>query len=168
MQELIVSSKRLGDKIVQIDDGDFELVSKYKWYISNSKAQPDKLYIYPTTGRPPLAMHRLIMGVTDTMLYVDHIDRNTLNNQRSNLRICSPSENQFNQGPHKRNTTGFKGVCFNSRTQKYIAQIAYKKKDIYGGLFDTPEQAALKYNELAKLYHGEFAFQNVVRQEHNG
>ena len=74
--------------------------------------------------------------------YIDHIDGNPLNNQIENLRLATNKQNQENQKQSVRNTTGFRGVTFNKRSNKYQAQVCHNGKLIYCGLFETAEQAA--------------------------
>ena len=88
-------------------------------------------------------------------MHVDHIDRNGLNNQRSNLRICTNEENRMNHKKYKNNKTGFNGVVIDKKS--FVAQIFVKGKRIYIGCFPTPEDAALAYEQEAINYFGEFA-----------
>jgi hypothetical protein len=87
--------------------------------------------------------------------YVDHIDGNTLNNQRSNLRIVNRFQNGMNQGKHKNNTSGYKGV--NSNGFNYMARIRVNGERIYIGTYSTVEEAGRAYDNKAKELHGEFA-----------
>lgn len=94
---------------------------------------------------------------------VDHINGNRLDNRLENLRGCSNEENNRNKGPNKKNSSGYKGVYLDKKYNNWRAQITvnYKCKDLGG--YDTPEEAALVYNEAALKYHGEFAYQNEVQ-----
>lgn len=87
---------------------------------------------------------------------IDHIDGNPLNNRIQNLRVCTSKENQKNQGIPKHNTSGFKGVSKFRRDNKWQAQARLEGKDVYLGLFNTPEEASEAYNTFAKQHHGEF------------
>lgn len=106
-----------------------------------------------------IRMHQLIIDGKP----IDHKDGNGLNNQKSNLRKSTCQQNNFNVGLTSRNKTGYKGVYKATRYQGYIATIRFSGKLIHGGSFKTAEEAALKYNELAKIYHGEFAWLNTIK-----
>jgi hypothetical protein len=80
------------------------------------------------------------------------------------LRIATGAENQRNRGKQKNNTSGYKGVHWNKSHGQYHARTIHNGKEISGGYFDSPREAAAKYNELAKIYHGEFAFLNNLKE----
>lgn len=85
--------------------------------------------------------------------FIDHIDRNKMNNRIENLRAVTPSENSHNLGMHHDNTSGYPGVSFHRRCKKYQAQTAVNGKNIYLGLYATAEEAHVAYM-LAKIkYH---------------
>lgn len=89
---------------------------------------------------------------------VDHIDGNGLNNQKANLRVCEPNQNQYNRLLQKNNTSGFKGVSFFPETGQWRARIGIGgKRRISLGLFPTKEEAYAAYCEAAKIHHREFA-----------
>ena len=101
------------NQVALIDDEDFELVSQYTWYAgwdSHTKSYYACTKIKKETGgHTLLQMHRLIMNAQKGE-QVDHINHNTLDNRKSELRICNASENQHNQGKYSNNTSGYKGV----------------------------------------------------------
>lgn len=139
-----------------VDDEDYERVSKYKWYISNGYAQNS------TVGR----MYRFIMGVDDPNLVIDHINHDTLDNRKKNLRACTQRQNSFNQKPY--NETGYKGVRIKKGLKKsYQAQIWKNGIHYYLGYYLTPEQAAAAYNGAARILFGEFAYLNPL-PDHEG
>jgi hypothetical protein len=88
---------------------------------------------------------------------IDHINGNKGDNSIKNLRGSTNSENMSNMGRTKKNSTGFKGVTFNKKLNKYMASIGHNMKSIYLGLHDTPEKAHEAYCEAAKKLHGQFA-----------
>jgi hypothetical protein len=95
------------------------------------------------------------LGVTDSTILVDHKDNNGLNNQKYNLRVCTQWQNLRNSTRRSNNTSGFKGV---SRFRnKWISRIRTDEGRICLGTFNTPEEAAIAYDEAALKYHGEFA-----------
>lgn len=138
-----------------VDDSDYEAVNKQKWYASKGN------YTYYAQARPkkygPLIhMHRVIMGLADKLLFIDHIDGNGLNNQRSNLRIATRSDNNS----HKTSVgvSGFMGVFRTSAiNESYFSRIIKHGKRYYLGSFHTKEEAAMAYDKKAIELHGEFA-----------
>lgn len=92
--------------------------------------------------------------------FVDHIDRNTTNNNVSNLRYATNTKNGQNQDKHKNNTSGYKGVSFNKPRNKYKAEIRIDGKNKHLGLFKTALEASLVYEEKAIELHGEFYYKN--------
>src|SRR5882724_7878623 len=98
-------------KIALVDDEDFERVNQFKWFLLTSNLH-DKLYAY---SRVPGLMHRFIMSAP-TGFDVDHIDNDGLNDQKSNLRICTRSQNMMGiekiQRVGNRGKSKFKGVDF--------------------------------------------------------
>lgn len=166
------SSKKFGHLEILVDDEDYERVKIYPWGVLKCKTS-DTLYVKSRNvdincPRKYYSLHRFILGVDDSKVFVDHIDGNGLNCQKSNLRIATNRQNCRNRGKQKNNTTGFKGVSvrYYSKRPRYLALLSIRNGDtrttIRGGSFDTAIEAAKSYNELAIKYHGEFAYQNPV------
>lgn len=89
--------------------------------------------------------------------FVDHINGDTLDNHRGNLRLVSHSQNCMNRGLRVDNSSGYKGVSWDKKTRKWRARIKVDRKDKTLGYFDTPEEAYTAYCEAAPIYHGEYA-----------
>ncbi len=87
----------------------------------------------------------------------DHIDRNPANNQLSNLRPCSLSQNRANAKINSNNTSGYKGVCWCKGRKRWKALIQFNKKPIGLGLFKEKTDAARAYDEAAIRLFGVFA-----------
>ncbi len=102
-------------------------------------------------------VERMIGYPLTVKMLVDHIDGDTLNNRRENLRLCTNAENMRNIRTPKHNTSGFKGVSFDRRTGRYLASITVNKVSKNLGRYRTPEEAHAAYLEAARLYFGEFA-----------
>ncbi len=149
-----------------VDDEEYESISKYSWSLDRwGYAKNTKVILKKTseTKRKAISlyMHRIIMGAEKGEI-VDHLNGNTLDNRKSNLRFCTASQSQWNKGARRDNKSGYKGVYFNKRERVWNARIGYLGKGIDLGRFKLPEDAAKAYNEAAKKYHGEFAFLNKV------
>jgi hypothetical protein len=88
---------------------------------------------------------------------VDHINGDSLDNRRKNLRICTHSENCQNRKKRLDNTSGFKGVYWSKRSNKWVANIQIKSKRIYLGGFISKIKAAEAYQKANIKYHGKFS-----------
>lgn len=106
-------------------------------------------------------MHRLILGlVPGDGQRVDHRDLNGLNNVRSNLRLCTSSQNLANGPRRVDNTSGYRGVGWDRQHRRWVAKIQVRGRTMNLGLFRSPEQAALAYDAAAREHFGEFARPN--------
>jgi hypothetical protein len=144
------SKRRL---LIEVSDEDYDELSKYHWHVDINGG---------VSGRPNKVrtlMHRYIMK-PNINEEVDHIDGNRMNNQRSNLRIATSSQNKMNRGPRKDNTSGYKGVSWHSQNNKWTARIKAGDKYLHLGLFDNIEDAKNAYNKSAIELHKEFAWIN--------
>jgi hypothetical protein len=88
---------------------------------------------------------------------VDHIDGNPRNNRIENLRAATSQGNKANRGRNKNNSSGYKGVTWDKRREKWVAQIMVNRKHIHLGQFDSAESAHRAYVAAAEKYFGEFA-----------
>ncbi len=95
---------------------------------------------------------------------IDHIDRNPFNNDISNLRIATRTQNMANRAKRtdKETSSKYKGVSWNNKSQNYSATISIKDKSFRIGSFDTEEEACIAYNNKAIQVHGDFAFINTL------
>jgi len=153
------------DVDVIIDKEDKTNISKYKWTLNNKSG-----YIQSNIleGKH-MYLHRLIMGHSKTIA-IDHINRNKLDNRKSNLRVCSNTENSQNRGMTKNNTSGFVGVSWHKRTKRWRSIITVDKKVIELGRFKnigyaikTRRDAELKYfGKFSPNYKHEFDIKGVV------
>lgn len=110
-------------------------------------------------GAPSHFVMHIVINQTPKGMDTDHIDRDTMNNQCSNLRTATKSQNLANTVSYK-GTSGYKGVSFESRRKHWIAYIAKDKKQFYLGSFTDPKEAAKKYDEKARELYGDFARTN--------
>lgn len=149
-------------KVALVDEADFEWLSQWKWY---AKLKKSSGYFYARRNdkkgakHSVIELHRAIMGLQGgDRRNVDHINHDTLDNRRSNLRVCTSAQNTRNSRRRSDNLSGFKGVHFHSSSQKWAAQIRVNGKAIHLGLRDTPAEAHKLYCTAAKEHFGEFAW----------
>lgn len=142
-----------------IDENDFEILSSYSWQIS-SKGYA-KTRINSSNGEANYQyMHRLILGIKDSKIWVDHINGNRLDNRKENLRICSTYENAWNSKKSVNKTSIYKGViAYTSRhgRKSWRARITYCGNQISLGLFNSEIEAAIAYNNKAIELFGSYA-----------
>lgn len=146
-----------------VDDCDDEVVASRRWYAKRDKRKrKPKAYVTSGEFRNSVILHRLIAGATRGV-HVDHVDGDTLNNRRSNLRLCTNAENSRNVTAHVDSRTGIKGIHFCRSTGRWRAQICLEGERIHLGRFSTKEQAHEAYCKAAKALHGQFANTGSVR-----
>lgn len=150
--------------IAFVDVEDYEWIMQWSW--RSLKAWKETCYAVRSVRHDDtykaVLMHRLIMErlTGETLRFdqkVDHINCNTLDNRRVNLRIATNSENGRNRGKQVDNTSGYKGVLRDHRDGSWVARIKLHGQSLSLGGYDTPAEAAHAYDEAAIWYHGEFA-----------
>lgn len=146
-------------KAAIVDDEDFEELNRRKWYFRRGYAARHQRL---KSGKYiKVFMHRQINGTPDGFI-TDHIDGNTLNNAKSNLRTSTIAHNSYNRGKTKANKSGFKGVMIDRRRNMFRARIVDEKQEHHLGYFNSAVEAAIAYNEAAKHYHGQYARLNEI------
>ena len=117
----------------------------------------------------PKPIHRLIAQIFlrnfDEKLFVDHIDRNPLNNCVQNLRMCTHHQNSMNKTKTSKNTSGYKSISWNKEKKKWHARIKCNGKNIHIGYFENIERARESYNQKASELFGEFAYLEPPREK---
>jgi hypothetical protein len=145
-------------RFATVSNVDFKKVSRFNWnYCKNGNNEYALSFSGPKKARRTISMHRLVKGFPDSR--VDHEDGNGLNNCRSNLRVATQSQNMANARKRNDNNSGFKGVSWKRPSRKWCAQIN-PGRVIHLGLFKSPTDAAVAYDQAAIKHFGAFAKTN--------
>ena len=142
----------------KVDDGDFNRLNVFNWYVQED-VRSGKFRAARKSGGVVIYLHREIL-VAPRGVQVDHVNGDTLDNRRKNLRLCTHKENNRNKGLKSTNKSGYKGVYFHSKSGKWSAQIRVNYKAIYLGLFNNKIDAAKAYDKAALDNFGQFASLN--------
>jgi hypothetical protein len=157
MRKIVLHGKESAGRVALVDDADYDLVMAYRWY--SHRGNRGGLYAVGATRRPDgrrawIRMHILIMGRKG----IDHRNGDGLDNQRSNLRLATGSQNNANQRPTEGHASRFKGV--GRRRQRWRAYIHVQGVFRSLGQFANEEDAARAYDTAALATWGEFAYLN--------
>lgn len=141
MKILRIDSPKYGLINILLDDEDYKKIEKdfnnLNWTITKNR---NKFYVQKRVNGKNIYLHRYIMNCPKGK-YVDHINHNTLDNRKQNLRITNNADNLRNGEIRVNNKTGVKGVYFDNKRNKYVANIKVNYKGIFLGRFDTLEEA---------------------------
>lgn len=137
---------------VLVDDDMLPMLNEYSWYFN--RAGCGVLYIVAKRDGRKVYLHRLVLGAGKGE-NVDHIDGNTFDNRRSNLRIVKQAENCQNKVRlAKNNTSGFRGVSFSrdpKRKSSWVALAAVAGKRSHIGYFATKEEAGAAASDWRRI-----------------
>jgi len=143
-----------------VDDKDYDYLMQWKWHAYWNPSSKS-FYANRMSSRNPgprgiIRMHRVIMNCPDGM-YIDHINKNTLDNRKENLRICTKSQNAANSKLRVDNSSGYKGVGYNKKNRSYSARVRFN--GIYHRVHGCKSEieAALAYDQMASELFGDFA-----------
>ena len=109
-----------------------------------------------------ILFHRLVTDCPDDY-DVDHIYHNKLDNRKSKLRITTTQQNCSNRKKNINNTSGHKGVTFNSVLNKWVAYIGHNNKLLYLGYSDDLDEMARLRKEAEEKYYGEYSYENSMK-----
>ena len=161
VKRMIITSKKFGKREVLIDAEDWNRVKEHKWFLHQPK---DKIYV--ATGAEHRYLHRLIMNTPSGMV-TDHINGNTLDNRKVNLRVCTVAQNARNRNKNKNNVSGYIGVSFRPKAKgrnRWEARCGVKgpedkrSKNHYLGLYETAEEAARARDRFLRELRGDCEF----------
>ncbi len=167
MKTVPLHGKVAAGRVALVDDDDYDLVMAYRWFVVEKsrsgvgRRRDDGPYAKTTVRHPDghwttARMHSLLTGWPQT----DHKDHDGLNNQRSNLRPATQSQNAANQRPMEGRTSQYKGVSWKREYRKWLAKITIRKRGRHLGYFAVEEDAARAYDAAALAAWGEFACLN--------
>lgn len=143
-----------GGRVATTDAKFYETLRHFRWHFVYRAKPGDGGYVRATIGSRSyrVALHSMVLFLSGVREWeeIDHRDRDTLNNRRSNLRPCTHAQNMQN----RETRPGLKGVdrCGDRWRAKFRAQ--------YLGMFGSPEEAARAYDTAARHHAGEFACLN--------
>jgi len=158
MKKIELRGDRGRGNFVLVDDEDYGKLNKFKWCYGLNGYATRSTYNLKTKKRGHEMMHRVISG----QKYIDHIDGNKLNNQKSNLRPASFSENNFNLPKRKGTSSKYKGVYWYKAYKMWSVMLQKHRKRYFVGYFRDEDEAGKAYNEKAKELFGEFARLNNI------
>lgn len=146
-------------KTAIIDATDYKSVNEVHWHSFWNKCTRSYYARASCAGvLKGVLMHRYILGVSDPKIEVDHLNGNTLDNRRENLRIATREQNRQNRGPYKNTKSGYAGVFWHKRDERWSVYINANGTRIHCGYFKEL-QAAIERRKAAEIeFHGNFAF----------
>lgn len=136
-----------------IDLEDVEKVKHIKWSKTTSGYVSGK-----DKNEKNILLHRYLTECPDDMV-VDHINHNTLDNRKNNLRVCTKQQNEMNKLLYSHNTSGVSGVSYYKRKEKWASKIIVNNKTIFLGYFDNKEDAIGVRKQAEKEYYGKYRHQ---------
>lgn len=153
MKKINLSGKKGSGKYTVVDDDDYFIYGDRKWfltiggYAAYTKHIGERKYRKDRT----IFLHRLI-NKTPNGFFTDHINRNKLDNRKSNLRTVSNTVNQLNKGLQKNNKSGYEGISWHSQNKKWWVRLNIKNKQISLGCYRDIQKAVTVRKNALKLY----------------
>jgi hypothetical protein len=146
-------------QVALVDDEDYARLNGRRWHAHRQRDGKYCAWASVTRNGPKLIMSRVILGATSGE--VDHVNGDTLDNRKGNLRPATHKQNLWNQARHRDNRSGFKGVTFCNRApalrKPWQASLCVDGRSLFLGRFASATEAAQAYDAAARQHHGEFA-----------
>ena len=139
MKEIICYSPKYGNQIALVDDTDFEKVNQYRWGVKCQKLKNNTNKFYAQSSKLKTTMHQLVFGKARKGHVIDHINGNSLDNRRSNLREATQTQQAQNKSPKNE----YKGVSWDKKIKKYVC----KALGEYISHFDDIKSASVEYDK---------------------
>jgi len=143
-------------KCAIVDNEDYKWLNQWKWYASSSGYANRHPPMIRGKRKGKIMMHRLIMNAPLDK-NIDHINRDELDNRKSNLRFATVSQNGANSGLPKNNTSGYKGVHWIKKDKCWMSRIMVNGKRKCLACTKSKKKAVEKYRQAAIKFNGEFA-----------
>jgi hypothetical protein len=140
-----------------IDTKDLEILEKLNvtWY-SAAKQNKKLKYVHGNfrteNGRRKVCLHRYLMS--EPVGIVDHINRNTFDNRRCNLRVVSSVENSQNRSIDPRNKSGVRGICWHKQKKKWYARFKFNNKIVFLKMYTDIDEAKNEIEKIREEYIG--------------
>lgn len=149
------------------DKEDYEKINKFTWCEDKDGYAVSTIIKEGTNKRYTYRVHRVILGVQDKKLEVDHKNRKVWDNRKNNLRITNHRNNSYNCSVQKTNTSGFTGVSYVKSTGKWRAFLCRNKKYLLSEYFLSKEDAIKARLKAELKYYGiEYAPQRHLFKEY--
>jgi len=143
-------------KVATVDAADYEWLSRFRWHATCSRG---RYYAATVIDGRSISMHRMIANPGPGEV-VDHVDGQSLNNRRANIRTCTPQQNRYNTRPFGKSP--YVGVSRSGK--RWQAKIKHKGRTLFLGYFDDPVEAARARDAAARKYHGKYAWLNFPEE----
>lgn len=167
--EIFIKSNTYGDFIIKADLEDLNLLQENNWSILkcwNKKTNKEPNFYAVCSKRVKTKykskmMHRILINAPDKMV-VDHINHDTYDNRKSNLRLCTQAENLRNAKQYITNKSGRRGVCWDQSTNRWMAYIMKDYTHHTLGYFKNIDDAIECRQKAEIQYFGEFMNKEIV------
>ena len=135
---------------------DYDKIKNLTWHYTRN-------YVTAVYNRQTIKLHRLVMGVTDPKIFIDHIHHYydtplLFDNRKSNLRIATPSQNEQNKKLQSNNKSGYPGISWDKHNQKWQVYIDVNRQRIFLGRYISFEDALIKRKKAEQQYFKDFCF----------
>jgi hypothetical protein len=147
-----------------IDADNYEWLNQWKWYYDKGYAvRNETVFVNGVRKQKRITLSRLILNAPKDM-EVDHINGDSINNTKANLRLVTDGQNARNKRKVKNKSSVYKGVSLHKGERRWHSRIMFDWKLIHLGSFEDEVNAALAYNQAALKYHGEYAKLNIIEE----